>query len=315
MTEPYRPEGILCALATPLKEDGLTVVPSGFRRLVDFVLAGGVSGIVVLGGTGEYTALSFRERERAVASTVECVGGRVPVIAGILSPGVGDALQMAELASAHGITALMILTPYYSRSSDDGLIAWFRLVAERAQLPVILYNIPDRTGINLTPHVIGRLLDVCPLIVGIKECSQDMGQVTQLIHEFSEKLNVLCGEEYFVIPELALGAAGAVLASANVVPRDWVKIAEHVFSGHMAEARTSYRRLFPLLRILFSQTNPGPLKEALTLMGIPMGPPGLPLTKPTKDVRLQLENVLRSLDLIGHGDPECAGLAGDEPGR
>ncbi len=297
MIAAYRPTGILVALATPLMADRRTVDAAAFRQLLDYVIEGGVSGVVVLGGTGEYTALSLRERERAIATVVERVAHRVPVIAGILSPGIGDAIHMAGLAKGCGANAVMMVTPYYVHFNADGIVEYFRSVAEIVDLPLILYNIPYRTGVNLTPEAVFRLAEACPSIVGIKECSSDLGQVSQLIASLSDRLSVLCGEEYLTLPELVLGAGGAVLASANLVPKEWVRIYEHVRAGRAGEARTMYFRLLPLLRLLFAETNPGPLKEALTLLGIASGPVAPPLQRPVIGIREQLATVLDDMGL------------------
>lgn len=298
MTAAYRPTGILVALATPLMTDRRSVDTVGFRQLLDYVIDGGVSGIVVLGGTGEYTALSAPERERAVATVVEHVAHRIPVIVGVLSPGFGDAIHMAEVAERCGANAVMMVTPYYVHFSADGMVEYFRTVAKSVDLPLILYNIPYRTGVNLTPEALFRLAEVCPSIVGIKECSSDLGQVSQLIASLGDRLSILCGEEYLTLPELVLGAGGAVLASANLIPSEWVRIYHCVQAGRTAEAQTIYFRLLPLLRLLFSETNPGPLKEALTLLGIPSGPVALPLQRPGLRVREQLATVLGEMGLI-----------------
>jgi 4-hydroxy-tetrahydrodipicolinate synthase len=205
---------------------------------------------------------------------------------------------MVEVAERRGANAVMMVTPYYAHFNSDGMVEYFRAAAGMVDLPLILYNIPSRTGVNLTPEDISRLVEVCPSLIGIKECSSDLGQVSRLIASQSDRLSILCGEEYLTLPELVLGAGGAVLASANLIPSEWVRIYQCVQAGRIAEARTMYFRLLPLLRLLFSETNPGPLKEALTLLGIPSGPVALPLQRPALRIREQLATVLDKMGLI-----------------
>lgn len=290
-----RLQGILTALITPLGDDREQVDAPALGRLIDHVLRGGSSGVVVLGGTGEYTALSSTERERAVAAAVEHTAGRAPVVVGILSPGLGDARQMARAAERLGADYIMPVAPYYVHPSQAGILDWYRALADATTLPIMLYNIPYRTTVNLLPETALRLAEETGRVAGIKECAPDMGQVTELIQLARGRFAVLSGEEYYALPELMLGAQGAVLASANLVPERWVRLYRAARADHFDEASAIYFQLFPLLRAVFSETNPGPLKEAMRQAGLPAGPVASPLADPSPATRERLRAALAGL--------------------
>ncbi|MCA9878566.1 MAG: 4-hydroxy-tetrahydrodipicolinate synthase [Thermomicrobiales bacterium] len=270
--------GILPALVTPLEPDARTVDTLALQHLVDHVLGAGCSGVVVLGGTGEYTALSASQRERAIAATVAHVAGRVPVAVGIVSPGLGDAVQTAQYAERHGATYVMCVTPYYAAGSQRGITDWFRLFAAETSLPIILYNIPSRTGVNLEPATVANLVEQVDQIVGIKECNTSLLHFSQLVGLVGERLAVLSGEDHYALPHLLTGAQGAVLASANLIPGAWTDLFRAVASGDVRRAQEIYLRIEPLLNAIFSELNPGPLKTALRHIGVQVGPVAPPLT-------------------------------------
>lgn len=290
-----RLHGIYPALVTPLEPDGLTVNAAALRRVIDYVLEGNSAGIVVLGGTGEYTALSMRERERAVDVAVEHVHGRAPVVVGIVSPGLGDAVQMAQAAARSGADYIMPITPYYVVAQQTGLIAWYQQLAEATTLPIILYNIPSRTGVNLQPSTVLRLTEEIEQIVGIKECNTSLAHVSELIALAGERLAVLSGEDHYALPEFVLGARGAILASANAVPAHWSRLYRAVEAGAAEEAQRIYRQLVPFLNAVFAETNPGPLKVAMQLLGFPVGPVARPLLEPRAETQARLREALKPL--------------------
>lgn len=311
-----RLQGILCALITPLEVDRERVDVSALGRVIDYVLDAGCSGVVVLGGTGEYTALSAVERERAITAAVEHARGRAPVVVGIVAPGLGDAKDTARLAARAGADYLMPVTPYYARATPDGIASWYSALADASDLPIILYNIPARTGVNLLPETVVRIAEKTGRVAGIKECTTDLGQFAELVEVVGDRLSVLAGEEFYALPELLLGARGGVLASANLVPAHWVRLYEAAASGRYDVARGIYAEIFPLLRALFTETNPGPLKAAMRHVGLPAGPVAHPLEDPSPAVRARFEAALARLDLETPG----AGVAplaqpAVEPGR
>lgn len=290
-----RLQGILTAIVTPLHDDRESVDTTALKRVIDHVLGAGSTGIVVLGGTGEYTALSNAERQRAVAAAVEHTAGRAPVVVGIVAPGLGDARDAARSAEREGADYIMPVTPYYVHPTQDGMRGWYHSLGGATTLPLILYNIPARTGVNITPETVLRLCDEIDRVAGIKECALDLGQVAELIRIGADRLSILAGEEYYALPEFLLGAHGAILASANAVPGHWVELFNATQHGQYDKARDIYREIFPLLKAIFSETNPGPLKAVMGKLGLPVGPVADPLVEPspatTERIRLALADL------------------------
>lgn len=304
-----RLNGILTAIITPLQDDRRSVDTAGLEQVIDHVLDAGSTGIVVLGGTGEYTALSNAERQRAVAAAVARTADRGPVIVGIVAPGIGDAIDAARMAEREGAHYIMPVTPYYVHPTQDGMRRWYHSLAEATSLPLILYNIPGRTNVNITPDTVLRLCDDIGRVAGIKECALDLGQVAELIRIGGDRLNILAGEEYYALPEFLLGAPGAILASANAVPGHWVRLYNAARDGDFGLARDIYRQIFPLLRAIFSETNPGPLKALMTEMGLPAGPVADPLVEPSPSTLAALRLALREIQ----SQPVAAGVAAPTP--
>jgi 4-hydroxy-tetrahydrodipicolinate synthase len=197
-----------------------------------------------------------------------------------------------------GVDGLMVITPYYVTPTQDGLFDAFCALAETTDLPLILYNIPYRTGVNLRPETVGRLADKVPHLVGIKECALELGQVAELIRLVGDRLTVLAGEEYLSVGEWVLGAQGAVLASANLVPKQWCDIWANWQEGNMAAVRQTYLSILPLLRAIFSECNPGPLKTAMSMAGRPVGPVRLPLKHPRGETVERLSAIMSDLGLL-----------------
>jgi 4-hydroxy-tetrahydrodipicolinate synthase len=292
-------QGIIPALVTPFTAGGDGIDGKGLKALVDFLVEQGVHGLVALGGTGECVALASDERRRVLEVTARQADGRVPVLAGILSPGLAEARDQARSAKGTGVNGLMAVTPYYVSPSQDGLFDAFCALAEVTDLPLVLYNIPYRTGVNLLPETVARLAETVPHLVGIKACALDLGQVAELIRLVGDQLSVLAGEEYMVLGEWMLGARGAVLASANLIPHLWRDIWQHWQEGNIAATRHAYLRILPLLRAIFSECNPGPLKTAMSMAGLPAGPVRLPLKQPRSETVARLREVMTQLDLVG----------------
>jgi 4-hydroxy-tetrahydrodipicolinate synthase len=294
-----RLQGILTALITPLKPDGETADLPGLRRVIDHVFAGGSTGIVALGGTGEFAQLSWAEREKVMNTAVEYANGRGPVIIGIVTPGLGDAKQAAQMAERAGADYLMPVTPYYVHGSQDGITEWYRELAGVSDLPMILYNIPARTGgVNLEPETVARMELEIGNIVGIKECSPSMMQFAELVRLAGDRLSVLAGEEFYAPAHFLHGARGAIMASANLVPAHWTRLYEAARDGRFADCRATFEEIQPLLRVVFSEPNPGPLKAAMEMLGLPGGPPVKPLLSPGPGTRAGLQAALERLGLL-----------------
>lgn len=291
-------EGIHTSLVTPLEADRQTVNVEAQKELIDQVVAGGCSGVVVLGGTGEFTALAPEQRSRAIKSAVNHVNGRVPVTVGIVAPGLGDAQAAARMAEDHGADYIMPITPYYVRPAQSGIRSWYLALAEVTNLPIILYNIPARTGVNLEPETVRQLCQESDQIVGIKECSVDLGQFNTLIELVGDRITVMAGEDLYALQEFVLGARGAILATSNVIPREWVELLALVRQNDVAAATRIHKSIFPFVEAIFAAQHPAPLKAALTFAGIDAGPVARPLNDPSPETINRLQEAFASLRAV-----------------
>jgi len=287
--------GVYVPLATPFTKDGSLNEPV-LRQLVDYLIAEGVTGLAPCGTTGESATLTHDEHKRVVEIVVEQTNGRVPVIAGTGSNSTAEAVDLTRHAERSGADAVLVICPYYNRPTQQGLIAHFRRVADSTELPVIMYNIPKRTGVNMEVATTLQLAKQ-PNIVGTKEGSGDVDQVMRIIAE-AEDFSVLSGEDNLLLPICALGGTGGIVASAHFAVPDWVRLVEAVEAGRMEEARKLHYRLLALVRAVFYETNPIPVKAGLELLGIPAGPPRLPMTPATDNCRAVLKATFEKLGLL-----------------
>ena len=214
--------GVHCAMVTPVDAQG-AVDRGAVRRLVDFLLAAGIDGLVPVGGTGEYPALSPRARREMVEATVDATAGRVPVVAGVLAPGFADALQAGRELKAAGADGLLLITPYYTPPTQAGIRAYFEAYRRAVELPLLLYEIPARTGIAVAAETIAAMAEDGS-IIGMKSCNPDLGQFIRVLALAADRIAVLSGEEPFFATQAGMGAAGGILATANLVPRLWREI-------------------------------------------------------------------------------------------
>lgn len=276
--------GIYTALCTPVFDDKIN--EKAMSKLVNFVIENRTAGLVVLGGTGEYCALSNEQRVDAVKVVVATNKGRLPIIAGIIGPGLPETIEMGNKCKELGVDAIMVVTPYYVVSSQQGIYSYYKQVMENVNLPLVLYNIPYRTGVNMLPSTVERLLDSDEkgLIVGIKECCPDMGQVLELLARVKDRTSVLTGEEFLFYQEISCGAQGGILATSNLLPKIWVDLFDLIQAGDIKRSSEIVIKITPLLRLIFAESNPGPLKEAMRMIGIDCGEPLLPLVKPSKQI-------------------------------
>ena len=285
--------GLYVAMVTPFDREGKLNRPS-LRRLVDRLIKEGATGLVPCGTTGESATLSHAEHREVVALTIEAAEGRAPVIAGAGSNSTAEALEMVRNAESDGAKGALVVCPYYNRPSQAGLIAHFTKVAEATRLPIIIYNIPKRTGVNMEAGTVAKLAEL-PNIVGIKEASGDPSQIMEVLAQTPSDFSVLSGDGYLTFEICCLGGRGAILADANVVTGEWVKLVELVAAGRLAEAREQHFRLLPLARALFVETNPAPVKAALNLLGLEVGDPRLPLLPASDKCRELLRRELAEL--------------------
>ena len=287
--------GSLVAIVTPFKNGA--VDETAYRELIEFQIANGTHGIVPCGTTGESATLSHEEHERVVALTVEVVNRRVPVIAGTGSNATDEAIAFTAHAKRAGADGALLITPYYNKPTQEGLYQHYAAVARAVDLPLILYNIPGRTSVNMTPATIARIAKL-PNVVGIKEGSGSLGQVSEIIHQCGDDLTVLSGDDPLTLPMMALGAKGVITVTANVAPKDMAALVNAALAGNFAGARASHFKLASLFSALFYETNPIPVKEALAMMNKIEPELRLPLTPLSSDNRERLRQVMKDTGLI-----------------
>ncbi len=291
-------KGIITALVTPFKPND-SIDEEGLRVLLRRQVEQGIHGVAVVAGSGEYVNLSESERSIVIEMSVEEVGGRIPVIAGVLSPNTRDAVFWAERATQLGTNAILVLTPYYNRPCIKGLIGHFRAIAEATNLPVLIYNNPGRTGINLSPEDYVRLADI-PGIKGIKECNRDLATLSQTISHLGTRwTSILCGEDDLLYPALELGAAGGILTTSNVMPSQWVAMYRAIVEGDHETARAIHYEVLPFFRAIYSHNHPALIKKALTLLGLPAGRTRAPLADPTMEQEERLRKLIKTTKLVG----------------
>lgn len=266
MTMPDRLRGSIVPLATPFTDDN-EVDHAALHVLIEWQIEEGSHGISVTGTTGEPSALSLTEREAIFATAVETVQGRVPVLLGTGSNNIEETLRLTRRAEELGADAALVIVPYYNRPSQEGLYQHFVTVARSTSLPVIVYNIPGRTATNMEPSTLKRIRDRAPNVIGVKESNRDFEQVTRVLHMLGRDFLVYSGIESLCFPMLALGGAGHISATANLLPRAVAELYNLTARGEWEKARDLHYHLYPLNDILFVETNPGPLKAAMGLTG------------------------------------------------
>jgi 4-hydroxy-tetrahydrodipicolinate synthase len=288
-------QGSIVALVTPFK-DG-RVDEARLRALVDFQVKNGTDAIVPCGTTGESPALSHDEHKRVVEIIVDAAAGRLPVIAGTGSNSTAEAIDLTLHAKKAGADGALLVCPYYNKPTQKGLIEHYRAIADRVDLPGIIYNIPGRTGVNMLPESILTLADH-PNIVGVKEASGNVEQMTQLIIGAGDRLSVVSGDDTLTLPLMAVGGKGVISVVANIVPKETSDLTRAALSGDWKRARELHWKLFPLSQAMFIETNPIPVKEALGMMGMIEPEFRLPLTRMSDANRERLRNALRQHGLV-----------------
>ncbi|MGF6774079.1 4-hydroxy-tetrahydrodipicolinate synthase [Paraburkholderia sp. GAS199] len=271
--------GMFPAFPTPFDANGRVDVER-LRVLVESLIADGASGLVPVGGTGEYTALSPVERTLVVRTTVEAARGRVPVVAGVVSPGYAEALDTGKAFVDAGADGLLLVTPFYVTPTDAGLRAYFERYRKEAGAPLLLYDIPARTRYATPPAVIAAMAKDDGTIIGMKACSADLTAFARTVELTGEHFAAMSGDDLLYVQHILLGGTGGILTSASLLPKAWARIHASATAGDAAQAVRDHRLLAPLLDALFSETNPGPAKKAFELIGAKLGPVRLPLLEP-----------------------------------
>ncbi len=269
-------KGAGVAIVTPMNEN-LEINYNKLDELLEDQIAGGTDAIIICGTTGESATLSEKEHSEAIKFTVERVKHRIPVIAGTGSNATNTAIQLSTEAAEAGVDGLLLVTPYYNKATQNGLIAHYTKIVEAAKTPAILYNVPSRTGCNLTPKTVAQLVKNVNNIVGIKEASGNISQVAELMHLTDGKIDLYSGNDDQIVPVLSLGGLGVISVLSNIAPRETHDIVDLYLNGKTKESLELQLRAVPLINALFSEVNPIPVKAALNLMGKEVGSLRMPL--------------------------------------
>jgi 4-hydroxy-tetrahydrodipicolinate synthase len=281
--------GCYTALITPFRDDQID--EAALRALVRRQIAGGISGLVPCGTTGEAPALSLSEWDRVVSVVVETAGGRVPVLAGTGSNNLVTVIERTRRARALGADGALVVTPYYNRPTQDGLFRHFAAIAEAVELPLVLYNVPGRTGVNLLPETVVRLADM-PSIVGIKEASGSLDQASQIVREANRDFVVLSGDDSLTLPMMGIGATGVISVVSNIAPQAVSALTAACLAGDFESGRALHLALFDLCRAMFVETNPTPVKAASALLGYCSPEVRLPLAPLSEAAQRRVESAL-----------------------
>lgn len=289
-------EGSLVAIVTPFKDGKID--DSALEQLIEFQIKNGTHGIVSCGTTGESPTLSHAEHEYAIKSAVEIVNGRVPVIAGTGSNSTKEAISLTKFAEEAGADATLVVVPYYNKPTQKGLYQHFRDIASNSGIPLILYNVPGRTGVNLAPETTARLASDCSNITGIKEASGSLAQASKILELCGEDFLLYSGEDSLNLPMLSIGGKGFITVTANIVPDKVAALYETYKEGNTEEARKIHYYLNPLNEALFLESNPIPVKAALNLMGMIGDEIRSPLCSMSDENLSRLKTVLKNAGLI-----------------
>ena len=287
--------GVGAAMITPFDSDGVNF--DAFGSMIEYLIDGKIDSLIVCGTTGEPATMTADERRAAIAFAVEKSAGRVPVIAGCGCNSTAETVANARAAQSLGADALLVVTPYYNKCTQNGLVAHYTAVAEAVDIPVIVYNVPSRTGVNLLPSTMLRLSDV-KNIVGIKEASGNIEQLQELVRITRGKTDVYLGEDSLTYLGMTLGSKGVISVAANVAPLLMREITENDENGNYAAAREAQLKALPLIRALFSEVNPIPVKKAMNFLGFDAGVPRLPLTEMEEAHAAALYGEMQALGLV-----------------
>jgi dihydrodipicolinate synthase len=288
-------KGAMVAIVTPFKNG--QVDEKALRELIEFQIANGTDGIVPCGTTGESATLTHEEHDRVIEITIDAVKKRVPVIAGTGSNNTAEALRLTKHAYEAGADGALIVCPYYNRPTQEGLYQHFKTIAESVPIPIIPYNIPTRTGVNLMPQMVAKLSKI-KNIVGIKEASGSIAQMSDIINLCGNDFAVLSGDDIFTLPLMAIGGAGVISTISNVAPADMAGLVDAFAVGDMARAKALHHKMSALIEALFIEVNPIPVKAALALMGKIKYEYRLPLCKMTEVNFEKLKKVMVDYGMI-----------------
>jgi len=290
-------KGSIPALVTPFNRKG-EVDEERLRFLINWHIKNKTDAILVCGTTGESATLSHKEHKEVVKIAVEEARGRIPIIAGAGSNSTSEALDLASFAKSVGAEAILVITPYYNKPTQEGLYQHYKIIASKVNIPLIIYNVPSRTGINILPETVARIYRDCPNVIGIKEASGSLDQITRLQSLVDRKFVLLSGSDEITLPILSVGGVGVISVLANIMPRETHNLVESFLKGNLKKARDLQLYLYKIIKMLFIETNPIPVKTALGLMGLIKPFLRLPLYRMSKENEAKLKATLREYRLI-----------------
>lgn len=288
--------GAAVAIITPMNEDG-SIFYDELEKMIDFQIKMGTDAIVICGTTGEASTLSHEEQIECIQFAVKKTAGRVPVIAGAGSNSTSQAIYLAQQCEKAAADAVLVVTPYYNKTTQAGLIAHYKAIAESISIPMILYNVPGRTGMNIAPETC-QVLSTVSNIVGIKEASGNLSQAAKIASLCGPEFTIYSGNDDQILPILSLGGKGVISVLSNVAPQNVHNMVRSFLEGETQEAIRLQLEAIPLIDALFCEVNPIPVKEALTMMGRPVGPCKLPLVPMSQEHKIQLKNELEKYGLL-----------------
>ncbi len=285
------------AIVTPMNQDG-SVNYEKFAELIEFQIANGTDAIIVCGTTGEASTLSHEEHLDVVKYCVDVVNKRIPVVAGTGSNCTDTAIYLSKEAESYGVDGLLLVSPYYNKATQNGLYTHFKAVADAVNVPIILYNIPGRTGVNIAPATIMRLCNDCENIVGVKEASGNISQIAKLASLAKGSVDIYSGNDDQIVPLLSLGGKGVISVLSNIAPQQTHDICAKYFEGDVQGSMQMQLEAIELIDALFCEVNPIPVKKALNLMGMEAGTLRLPLTEMEEANAAKLEKAMKDYGLL-----------------
>ena len=287
-------KGCATALVTPFTNDGINF--EELRKLIEFQILEGIDGLVICGTTGESSTMSLAEKKSVIDFSVKVANGRVPIITGTGGNNTADAVAMSKYAESVGADGLLLVTPYYNKTTQKGLIAHFSKIAESVNIPIILYNVPSRTGLNIEPEICLELSKI-PNIVAIKEASGNISQVAKIANLCNDELTIYSGNDDQIMPVLSLGGLGVISVLSNIYPKFVHEMVMDYLTGNWQKATASQIYSLPLINALFSEVNPIPIKYALNKIGFDCGVPRLPLVELSSAGKEKIDNLIANFNL------------------
>jgi len=290
-------EGSYVALITPFNKKG-EIDEKGLEKLIKFQIANGTNGIVPCGTTGESATLSHEERKKVVELVIKYTEGKIPVIAGTGSCSTKETIDLTCHAKQKGADAALIIVPYYNKPDQRGIYAHFEAIAEKVDIPIIVYNIPSRTGINLLLDTVVELTKI-ENVVGIKEASGNLDQIIKIASLCGEKIDILSGDDNLLLPILSVGGKGIISVTANIIPREFSEMIRLFTEGCYQEAKSIFlTKIYPISKAMFIEPNPAPIKASLELMGLPAGLPRLPIYPVSTSLKVKLKEILSQHGIV-----------------